>query len=188
MTRIGYARVSTTTQDIDLQIDALEKFGVSKIYSEKLSGKATHKPELYKAIEELQAGDSLVVYRVDRLSRSLRDLLDIVSLLTEKQINLLVTQQLGVDITNPEGRMQFYMSAIISEYERDIMSSRTKDAIRAARSRGKIVGRPNSLSNYQKREISKLYYQESWSVIDIAREFDVSRPTIYRVVREFSAV
>lgn len=183
MNRIGYARVSTTTQDIDLQIDSLEEFGVSKVYSEKLSGTTSNKPELYKAIEELQPGDALVVYRVDRLSRSLRDLLDIVSLLTEKQINLIVTQQLGINITNPEGRMQFYMAAIISEYERDIMSSRTKDAIKAARARGKLVGRPNVLSDYQKREISKMYNNGNWNVSDIAKEFSVSRPTIYRVLR-----
>lgn len=182
---IGYARVSRSDQNINLQVDALEDFGVSKVYSEKLSGTSSDKPELYKAIDELKSGDALVVYRVDRLSRSLRDLLDITSVLTKEGIALIVTEQPGVNILTPEGRMQFYMSAIISEYERDVLSSRTIAGLNAARARGRIGGRRDKMSGDQKSAIVKLY-RDQVSVSEIAESFDISRPTVYRIVRSLA--
>ena len=187
MTIIGYARVSTNKQDISLQIDALEKFGVSKIYSEKLSGTKSHKTELHNAINELQEGDTLVVYRVDRLSRSLRDLLDIVSELTLRGILLKVIEQSMIDISTPEGRMQFYISAIISEYEREILSARTRDGLEAARARGRFGGRKPKLSYEQKVEIKKLYDAQELTVREIANMFSISSPTVYRCVEYISA-
>jgi DNA invertase Pin-like site-specific DNA recombinase len=182
---IGYARVSTVRQDISLQVNALENFGVEKIYSEKLSGKTSHKPELEKALDELRGGDSLVVYRIDRLSRSLRELLDITSVLVDKGARLVVTQQPHINIDNPEGRMQFYMAGVVSEYERDVASLRTLDGLAAARARGRVGGRKAKLSRDQQEELVKLYKERNLTVRQIASKFDVSSPTVYRALHGY---
>jgi DNA invertase Pin-like site-specific DNA recombinase len=180
---IGYARVSTPRQDIALQVNALENFGVTKIYSEKLSGKTSYKPELEKALDELREGDSLVVYRIDRLSRSLRELLDITSVLIDKGANLVVTEQPHINISNPEGRMQFYMAGVVSEYERDVASLRTRHGLEAARSQGRIGGRKLKMSSDQSQAIVKLH-QDNVDVAEIAMRFDISRPTVYRILQK----
>lgn len=178
--RIGYGRVSTADQTARSQEGALKAAQVDRLFVDTFTGTKMSRPELEKALDQLRAGDVLVITRLDRLGRSAKDLLTIVSLLEEKGVQLEVLEQ-SIDTSTPEGKLFFTMVAAFAEFEREIMRSRTMDGLAAARARGKLGGRKPKLSERQVVEAIRLY-NEGTSVQEIADMFSTSRPTIYRAI------
>jgi DNA invertase Pin-like site-specific DNA recombinase len=143
--RIGYARVSTREQSFDLQVDALRAAGCEKIYSEAVSGARTERPVLEELLRNIRSGDVLVIWKLDRLGRSLRHLVDLVGILIDKGIGLQSLHD-PVDTTTPHGRFTFNLFASLAEFERDLIRERTQAGLSAARARGRNGGRPKGIT------------------------------------------
>jgi DNA invertase Pin-like site-specific DNA recombinase len=178
--RFGYGRVSTGDQNPDSQRDALKRAGVDELFVDTFTGTKTSRPELDKLKAKLRAGDTLVITRLDRLGRSTKDLLNLVSDLQDQGVNLEVIEQ-SIDTRTPEGKLFFTLVASFAEFEREIMRSRTMDGLAAARARGRTGGRALALSE-AKVQLAKRLYDEGKFVKDIAELLGVSRPTIYRAL------
>ena len=177
--RIGYARVSTDDQNLDLQRDALRLSGVQEIYEEMASGKATGRPELNHCLKALRAGDTLVVWRLDRLGRSLPDLVQIVAELEQKGIGFeSITERIETD--SAAGKLVFHVFAALAEFERNLIRERTAAGLAAARARGRAGGRKPKLDEKDVKEIRALWRDKSIPVADIARRYGVSRTTLYK--------
>jgi DNA invertase Pin-like site-specific DNA recombinase len=182
---VGYARVSTTDQDYSLQLDKLKEYGCTKIFHEKKSGKNIGRPEFQKALEYLRSGDKLVVYKIDRLARSTRDLHNIVYDLQEKGIGVVFIKE-QIDFSTPAGKLMFTMLGAIAEFERDLIADRTAEGRERAKAQGKHMGRigkpekdiTKALKLYRERESNGL------SVNDIAKMTGVPRSTIYAKAKE----
>lgn len=179
--RIGYARVSTDDQNLHLQRDALEKAGCQVIYEDKASGKNTERPELEACLKALRSGDTLVVWRLDRLGRSLGDLVKLVTTLEEQRIGFESLQE-KIETTSASGKLVFHVFAALSEFERNLISERTRAGLKAARARGRLGGRKPKLKQKDIREIKALLKDPNIPVSDIAKRFGVSRTTIYNRV------
>ncbi|MBT2659391.1 recombinase family protein [Bacillus sp. ISL-18] len=177
---IGYARVSTLDQDYSLQAEQLAKYGCSKIFQEKKSGKNTGRPELKKALEYLREGDKLVVYKIDRLARSTRDLHNIVYDLQEKGIGVVFIKE-QIDFSSAAGKLMFTMLGAIAEFERDLINERTKEGRERAREQGKHLGRKGQDTKEVKRALKLFAERErnGLSVNDISKQTGVPRSTIY---------
>ena len=178
--RIGYSRISTADQTVDSQKDALLKAGVDSIYSDIYTGTKASRPELDRLKDQLRAGDTIVVTRLDRLGRSTKDLLNLVSDLQEKGVHLEVLEQ-SINTSTPEGKLFFTLVASFAEFEREIMRARTIDGLKAARARGKVGGR-KSVMTTAKISTAQQMYSEGKYVSEIAEVLGVSRPTIYRAL------
>ena len=179
--RIGYARVSTDDQHLDLQRDALTKAGCSVIYEEAASGKSTARPELEQCRKALREGDTLVVWRLDRLGRSLPDLVQIVAELEQRGVGFeSLTEKIETD--SAAGRLVFHVFAALSEFERNLIRERTQAGLAAARARGRAGGRKPKLDDQQVREIKALLRDPEIQVADVARRYGVSRTTLYKHV------
>ena len=177
---IGYARVSTNDQSLDTQLDALQEAGAERIFEEKRTGKSRQRPELERLLEQLRAGDVLVVTKYDRLARSLRDLIELVEVIRQRDAGFRSLAE-DIDTTTSAGRLVFHVFGSIAEFERERIIERTKEGLAAARKRGRIGGRPQSLSVEAKEQIRRMRDEEHRPVSEIARTFKVSRATIYRV-------
>ncbi|GAA5087078.1 recombinase family protein [Chryseobacterium ginsengisoli] len=183
--KIGYARVSTKDQNLDLQIEALEKAGCEKIYQEKISGTTKNRPELDKMIEQFREGDELYVWRLDRLGRSLKNIIDLVLSLSDKGIIIKGLVD-GVDTSTINGRLFLNLMASLSEYERELIRERTNAGLQAARSRGRLGGRPKG---YAKETISKLlvmrsiYKNPTLAPKEIYEPLGLTRATFYRYAK-----
>ncbi len=188
---IGYARVSTYDQTLDLQLDALKKAGCSedKIYKEKISSAKEHRPELEKALDQLRKGDTLVVWRLDRLGRSLQELISLVNGIRAKGADFKSLTE-HMDTTTINGKLIFYIFGALDEYERDVIRGRTNAGLAAARARGRLGGRPklaNSSAKRKKIEMAKaLHADPSHTVEDICKTLHISRATLYRYVKSGS--
>ena len=181
--RIGYARVSTQDQNPNLQKDALTVAGCEKIFEDAVSGTVATRPGLDHALELLRAGDTLVVWRLDRLGRSLRHLIDLMSALASRGIGFLSLQE-SIDTTTPGGTLIFHLFGALAEFERNLIQERTKAGLTAARARGRTGGRPKTL-NAQQREVAvDLYTKKAHTVDEICRIMGISKPTLYGYVRE----
>lgn len=190
--KIGYARVSTKDQNLSLQRDALEKEGCKVIYEEKMSGAKAERPELRKMIDQLREDDVIVIWKLDRLGRSLGDLVNLVREIEDKGAGLKSLND-SIDTTTAQGKLIFHFFAALSEFERDIISERTKAGLEAARARGRKGGRPQGLSKEAQRKAiiaEALYKQgrdsdgkEILSISEISRELNISRSTLYRYLR-----
>lgn len=184
MAKIGYARVSTKEQRLDLQVDALREVGCEIIFSEKISS-GKERPELEKCLASLRSGDVFVVWKLDRIGRSLKQLVSIISELGERKIDFQsITDK--VDTTTPMGRLQFGIFAALAQYEKEIIKERTMAGLTAARKRGKIGGRPKGLSERARGTALKareLYLNDKFSVNDIAELLKISKATLYRYLR-----
>ena len=174
MARIGYARVSTDDQNLDLQLDALARAACDTVYQEKMSGSTTARPELEHCLKALRTGDKLVVWRLDRLGRSLQDLVKIVTDLEAKGITF--------ESVSATGKLVFHVFAALAEFERNLIRERTNAGLTAARARGRVGGRPAKLSDKQVREIRLLLADPAAVVGDIAKQYGVSRTTLYTKV------
>ena len=177
--RIGYARVSTDDQNLDLQRDALLKAGCGPIYEEAASGKSADRPELEQCRKALRAGDTLVVWRLDRLGRSLPDLVQIVAELEQQGVAFeSLTEK--IETSSAAGKLVFHVFAALAEFERNLIRERTHAGLAAARARGRKGGRKPALTPQQVREIKALLRDPSIPVASIADRYGVSRATIYK--------
>jgi DNA invertase Pin-like site-specific DNA recombinase len=179
--KIGYARVSTLDQDPRHQIDALNEFGCEKVFSEKISGVSKERPQLKKAFEYLRPGDTLVVWKLSRLARSLTQVIQTVKTLEEKQISLMVITQ-KIDTTTPEGRLFFHMNAAFDQFQREIIVENTKAGLEAAKKRGRIGGRPKAMTDEKIRMAQTMLKDgENYPTIsDIIKALKIGRTTFYR--------
>lgn len=180
--RIGYARVSTDDQKLDLQKDALARAGCIDVYEEKVSGKSVaDRPVLEYCRRALNAGDTLVVWRLDRLGRSLPDLVRIVTDLEQKGIAFeSLTEK--IETGSASGKLIFHVFAALAEFERNIIRERTQAGLAAARARGRTGGRKPALNDKQVREIKLLLSDSAAVVSDVAARYGVSRATVYKYV------
>ena len=168
--QIGYARVSTLDQNLDLQIDALNQAGCKKIFQEKITGTKLKREQLQNAIDYLRAGDVLVIWKLDRLGRSLKDLLLIVNELNQKEIGLKSLHE-NIDTTTPTGKL--------AEFEKDVIKERTNAGLKAARARGRVGGRPKKLTDKQLTLLKTLHQDKNTSLSDISNILGISKKTIY---------
>jgi DNA invertase Pin-like site-specific DNA recombinase len=179
---IGYARVSTHDQTLDLQKDALEKAGCELTFTDTISGTKAKRPGLEQALAYLREGDILVVWRLDRLGRSLRDLIDTITTLHERGIGFKsLTEQ--IDTTTSGGKLVFHIFGALAEFEREIIRERTRAGLEAARSRGRNGGPKHKLTPKQVEIVRQLYADKSHSLAEICDTFGISRTTLWRYVK-----
>jgi DNA invertase Pin-like site-specific DNA recombinase len=176
---IGYARVSTWDQNPDLQVDALTEIGCTRIFTDHASGTRTDRPQLAAALDYARPGDTLVVWRLDRLGRSLRHLVETVSGFEERGIGFRSLNG-DIDTTTSNGRLVFHIFCALAEFERDLLVDRTQAGLAAARARGKVAGRKPKLSADQVAVAQRLHRDGKHNVSEIAKVLGVSRATIYR--------
>ncbi|MFG2632132.1 recombinase family protein [Streptomyces sp. NPDC048473] len=177
--RIGVARVSKRDQHPEAQQDALKAAGCEKVFTDKASGKLARRPELDKALLVAREGDQLVVTKLDRLGRSLENLIDLAKDLQARGVDLVVLDQ-GIDTSTAVGRMFFQILGAVAEFEHALMSERTMDGLEAARVRGRTGGQKPKLGPRQVQLAREMYDSGELTVQQIADEFGVTRPTIYR--------
>ena len=182
----GYARVSTDDQDLSLQIDALQQHGIPKaaIFMDKVSGAKTERPGLTKCLESLTSGDILVVWRLDRLGRSMRHLITLVEDLRSKGIGFRSLNEGAIDTTCASGELIFNIFSALAQFERRLIQERTKAGLAAARARGRHGGRPRVTAAEAKVVLAKkLNADKTLDIDDVCRTLRISRSTFYRYVR-----
>ena len=178
---IGYARVSTEDQHFHLQIDALKKAGCEKFFTDEMSGTKSERPGLSEALAFARAGDTLVVWRLDRLGRSLKDLIEKVEDLKQCQVQCRSLTE-NIDTSNSGGKFMFHVFSALAEFERDLIRERTMAGLTAARARGRLGGRPKVLTPDKLKLAASLMKDPSVSVKEICRNLGVSRTTLYRYI------
>jgi DNA invertase Pin-like site-specific DNA recombinase len=179
--RIGYARVSTQDQHLRAQTDALKQAGCEKIYTDQLSGASRERPGLTQALETLRQGDTLVVWKLDRLGRSLPHLVELISELKERGVGFKSLQE-NLDTTSGTGKLIFHLFASLAEFERDLIRERTLAGLAAARARGRKGGRPRVLEPKQVALVRAMYQDKNNSVKDICATLKVGKSTFYRYI------
>ena len=183
---IGYARVSTKDQSLDRQIDSLKDAGVERIYEEKITGTKKDRPVLDRLTDQLRAGDIVIVSSLTRLSRSTKDLFDIVETINSKGANIKSLKDTWLDTTTAQGKLMFTLMAGISQFERDLISERTKEGLASARARGRVGGRPSK--NKDDVELAlKMYNSRNCSISEITRATGISKTTLYRYVNNIKS-
>ncbi len=182
MQQIGYARVSTVEQHLGLQLDALKKQGCVRIFTDKQTGTRFDRKELLEALAYLNEGDTFVVWKLDRLGRSLKQLIETVEQLKKRNITLIsLTEHL--DTGTATGMLFFQFIAMLAEFERNLISERTKAGLDAARARGKKGGRPPTLATSKKVQLAKqLFADKTNEIEDICKTLNISKSTLYRYV------
>src|SRR5689334_5546502 len=178
---IGYARVSTNDQETATQVAALKAAGCERIYREKASGGRWDRPELHRLLDQLRKGDVLVVWKLDRLSRSLRDVLTIMERLGDSGAGFRSLTE-AIDTTTPAGRMMMQMVGAFAEFERAMLRERTKAGLDAARLEGRVGGRRPKLTDQQRSEIQKMVTKGDKTAADAARLFKVHPATVSRLL------
>jgi DNA invertase Pin-like site-specific DNA recombinase len=179
---IGYARVSTHDQTLTLQKDALEKAGCEQIFTDTVSGTKTERKGLTEALSHLRSGDTLVVWRLDRLGRSLRHLIDTVTALGDRGVGFKSLQE-NIDTRTSGGKLVFHIFGALAEFEREIIRERTQAGLVSARSRGKVGGRPKTLSAKEVQMLRNMASDKSLTVSDICKTLGIGRTTFYRYVK-----
>lgn len=175
---IGYARVSTQDQNLDRQMDNLQARGCERIYKEKMTGTTAARPEFEKMLATLRKGDTLVVDSFSRLSRSTKHLLKVIDDLDAQGVAIVSIKE-NLDTTTATGRMMMTMLSALSQFERDLISERTHDGLKAARARGRKGGRP-SVKESKIKQALKLYDSQTLSIAEITKAAGISTPTLYR--------
>jgi DNA invertase Pin-like site-specific DNA recombinase len=178
---IGYARVSTQDQTLNLQNDALKQAGCSKIFTDTISGATTERPGLQQALSYVRSGDILVVWRLDRLGRSLKHLIETITLLHDREIGFKSITE-NIDTTTSGGKLIFHIFGALAEFERDIIRERTQAGLLAARARGKRGGRPKTLRDNKVAMAQALYNDKTNTIPDICKTLTISRATLYRYI------
>ena len=177
----GYARVSTEQQNLDRQLDMLQKYGVDFIYNEKMTGTKRNRPELDKLLERLTEGDTVVVESLSRLGRSTKDLIWLMETFNSKGVNLVSLKE-SIDTTTSTGKLLFTLMSAIAQFERDVIADRTREGLNSARARGRKGGRPRTDSDKLRKAI-KLYNTQQYSLAEIEDMTGVKRSTLYRGIR-----
>lgn len=178
---VGYARVSTLEQNLELQRDALERAGCERIYEDHASGASTERPGWAQASDVLREGDTLVVWRLDRLGRSLKHLIDTINELDNRGVGFKSLTE-SIDTTTPGGRLVFHIFGALAEFERELIRERTRAGLAAARARGLKGGRPKKLTARQIASAQRLLEDRSHTVTEVAEVFGVARSTLYRAL------
>lgn len=181
--KIGYARVSTLEQNLDLQLDALKQSGCKKIITDEISGSVADRPGLKKLKEELREGDTLVVWRLDRLGRSLKHLIEWINELQALGIGFESLQE-SITTTTSTGQLLFHIFGALAEFERNLIRERTKAGLAAARARGRLGGRPKQLGSRKRELVLNLYRDREHTVKEICQMMGISKPTLYQYLRE----
>ncbi len=181
--KIGYARISTNEQNLSLQMDALEKADCGKIFHDQISGAKTKRPGLDEALAYLREGDVLVVWRLDRLGRSLKHLIELVNSLEERGIGFQSLQE-SIDTTTSGGKLIFHIFGALAEFERNLIQERTYAGLVAARARGRTGGRPKALDAKGAALLYRLYDEKKNSIQEICELVGVSKSTLYSYLRE----
>lgn len=179
----GYARVSTGGQTTDLQRDALEKAGCNRIFIDVASGAKAHRPELDHMLDLLREGDTVVVWKLDRLGRSLQNLVELINNFDTRGVQFRSLTE-AIDTSTPGGTLIFNIFGSLAQFERDLIRERTRAGLEAARARGRTGGRPASLNEKQIKEVRRLYESRSVTVDQIAKMMNVGRATIYRYLKK----
>ena len=179
---IGYARVSTQDQTLNLQKDALEKLGCNKIFTDTASGAKAERTGLNEALEYVREGDTLAVWRLDRLGRSLKHLIETITELNNRKIGFKSIQE-SIDTTTSGGKLIFHIFGALAEFERDIIRERTQAGLQAARARGRNGGRPKSLTGKKVAMVQALYNDKNNTVDEICKTLNISRATLYRYIK-----
>lgn len=174
----GYARVSTEAQNLDRQLDALEKYGVDMIYNEKMSGTKKNRPELTKLLDRITEGDTVVVESLSRLGRSTKDLIELTETFQSKGVNLVSLKE-SIDTNSPTGKLLFTLMSAIAQFERDVIADRTREGLKSARVRGRTGGRPRANPEQVKKAV-KLYKTEQYSIKEIEELTGIKKSTLYR--------
>jgi len=186
--KFGYARVSTLEQNLDLQIDALKEAGCEQIITDEISGSVAERKGLSQLKERLRKGDTVVVWRLDRLGRSLKHLLELIHEFEQSGIHFQSLQE-SINTSSPTGKLIFHLFGALSEFERNLIRERTKAGLQAARSRGKLGGRPKKLTQDKQQRAKDLYNQrqengkKQISIQEICAALDISKPTLYSYLR-----
>jgi DNA invertase Pin-like site-specific DNA recombinase len=176
--KFGYARVSTQDQNLDMQLDALKQLGCEKIFQEKMTTRKRERPQLEELLKQLRTGDTVVVYKLDRISRSTKHLIELSEHFESEGVQFVSIQD-NIDTSSPMGRFFFRVMASMAELERDIISERTKSGLEAARARGRNGGRPKT--DNKKVELAlKMYHSKEYSISEIVKATGVSQATLYR--------
>jgi len=177
----GYARVSTESQNLDRQLDALQKHGVDHIYNEKMTGTKKDRPELAKMLDRMTEGDTVVIESLSRLGRSTKDLIELVELFNQQNVNLVSLKE-SIDTSTPTGKLLFTLMSAIAQFERDVIADRTKEGLKSARSRGRIGGRPKTNGDTVKKAV-KLYNTKQYTIKEIEELTGVKKDTLYRTLK-----
>ena len=175
---VGYARVSTLDQNLDLQLHALKKEGCIKVFKDTISGSKKERPGLNQLMNFLREGDTLIVWRLDRLGRSLKDLIEIISELEKRNIYFKSIQD-AIDTSTPTGKFFFHVTGAFAELERNIIRERTMAGLKAARSRGKLGGRPKTIPISKLELAKKLFDEKEKTVQEICDDLGFSRGSFY---------
>ena len=183
-TLVGYARVSSAGQSLDIQFDKLKAYGCTRVFAEKRSGRQTdNRPELQNCLQFLREGDTLVISRLDRMARSILDLAKIADQLKKKGVALKVLDQ-AIDTNTSEGMLMFSLLGAFAQFENDIRAERQTDGIAKAKEKGVAFGRKRALTTEQCKRIRVLREEENFSVPQLAERFNVGPATIYRALQE----
>src|SRR5215831_13933505 len=179
--KIGYARVSTDAQETHLQLDALHRAKCSRIYQEKASGATAERPELLRLLDNARQGDVVIVWKLDRLARSLRQLIDTMALFHERGVELHSLTE-NINTTTPSGKLTFHLFAALAEFERDLLRQRVTAGLYAARQRGRVGGRPKALTAEDLKKARALLRSGEFTKVQVAKELKVSRHTLWRAL------
>lgn len=186
MIKLGYARVSTQEQNLDLQLDALKKEGCKNVFTDKVSGVKSSKPSFEKLMKYARPGDTIVIWKLDRLGRSTVKLIELMEFLKQKGINLRSLSE-SIDTGTATGNLFFQFMCVLAEHERNVISERTKAGLESARARGRSGGRPRGLSQrYLKisKEVREMYEKNMYSTDAIREMFQIkSQPTLYKILQ-----
>jgi len=180
--KYGYMRTSKTTQELALQRDALEKYGVSEIYEEQVSG-VKNRPQLEKLLSKLQKGDTLVVWKLDRLGRTAKELVNLVDAFDKRGIHFVSLTE-NIDTVSPTGKFLVTILCAMAAMERDVLIMRTKAGLEAAKKHGRVGGRPKVPKDKVKEAIT-LYRSNEYSIAEICQKVQISRATLYRIITAY---
>jgi DNA invertase Pin-like site-specific DNA recombinase len=181
--KIGYARVSTDAQETHWQMDALKRAKCGRIYEEKASGAKADRPELMKLLDSARKGDVVVVWKLDRLARSIRQLIDTTTMLNERGVELHSLTE-NINTATPSGKLTFHIFAALAEFERDILRQRVNAGLKAARRRGRIGGRPKVLGEAELKKARALLRSGDYTRTQVAKELEISRHTLWRALSQ----
>lgn len=179
---IGYARVSTFDQSHTLQVDALKKAGCQKVFIDTISGKIASRPGLEKLKEHCRQGDTVVVWRLDRLGRSLKDLIDIINAFDAQGIAFKSLHE-NIDTSTSSGKLVFHIFGALSEFERNLIVERTNAGLSAARARGIKGGRKHKLDAAKQKTAQSMYDSKKHSIKEICQTLDITKPTLYKYIQ-----
>ena len=179
--KFGYARCSTLDQNLDWQIDALTKEGCDRIFQEKFTGTRKDRPELLRMMDMLREGDTVIICELTRLSRSVKDLFDLVEQVEKAGANIKSLKEPWLDTTTPQGRLLFTIFSGVSQFERELIRERTMEGLASARARGRMGGRPGKDKKIVEQALT-LYDSKAYSVDEISKTTGISRATLYKYV------